>query len=64
MSFDYDRTAQNRQHGYGDHAGSWRANPRVDFGHTVRRWVDWAKSRPSESWVFFAAGLVLGGIVM
>lgn len=59
MSFDYDRTAQDRQQGY-----AYRARPRVDFGHTVRRWVDWAKSRPSESWVFFAAGLVLGGILM
>ena len=64
MSFDDDRTTQDRQHGYGDYARSRRANPRVDVGHTIRRWVDWAKSRPTECWVFFAAGLVLGGILM
>lgn len=46
---------------YGRHD---QGGERIDFGHTAHRWLNWAKTRPTESWLFFAAGLVLGGIVM
>jgi hypothetical protein len=41
-----------------------RNGERIDFGHTAHRWLTWLKTRPTECWLFFAAGLVLGGIVM
>ncbi len=59
MCFDYERA---RDEGRRDDA--FRAHDRIDFGHTAHRWLNWVKTRPSESWVFFAAGLVLGGILM
>jgi hypothetical protein len=63
MSFDYERAGERTgQSGQRDYA--FRAHERIDFGHTAHRWLDWIKTRPSESWVFFAAGLVLGGILM
>lgn len=36
-----------------------------DFGETRRtggRWGRWLATRPAESWMFFAAGVFLGGL--
>jgi hypothetical protein len=56
MSFDYETRQEWRSQGNG--------RERIDFGHTAQRWLTWLKTRPTENWIFFAAGLVLGGIVM
>lgn len=69
MRFDYESGGKERGAAQGreSYAGTdyaFRRHERINFGHTVHRWRDWLKSRPSESWVFFAAGLVLGGIVL
>ncbi|MBL8707701.1 MAG: hypothetical protein JNL25_00790 [Rhodospirillaceae bacterium] len=63
MSFDYERSGQGSGHA-GPRDYACHGHERVDFGHTAHRWLNWIKTRPGENWVFFAAGLVLGGIVM
>ncbi len=32
-------------------------------GDTLRRLRGWLSRRPAESWLFFAAGIILGSIV-
>lgn len=64
MSFDYETAGDQRRQGDTGRDYTFRRRERIDFGHSAHRWLDWLKTRPSESWVFFAAGLVLGGIVM
>lgn len=57
MSFDYETRQERRRY-------SADGRERIDFGHTAHRWLNWVKTRPTENWIFFAAGLVLGGAVM
>ena len=57
MSFEYETRQERRS--YDAHG-----RERIDFGHTAQRWLTWLKTRPTENWIFFAAGLVAGGIVM
>lgn len=36
------------------------SRPEEDSG--VSRFGEWLKQRPAESWIFFAAGIFLGGL--
>jgi hypothetical protein len=42
----------------------YRAAEASEWRRTRDRLFAWARSRPSESWAFFAAGVALGAILL